>query len=118
MCCTSGQDRALMQSPPGITIFWQCFDDTMAALSGSQNREVPPALAMHFSSIPRSRRPPDVIREPICGANHFPGFSTTSEVVSNDSSPENTRNFVPVDSFGLSSTKRPYDPLLARIFSQ
>ena len=50
----------------------------------------------------------------MCGANHFPGSSTTSEVVSNDSSPENTFSFVASDSFGFSSTNRPYDPLLAR----
>src|SRR5580765_4672910 len=78
--------------------------DTIAALSVSQNRYVPPALLMHFSSIARSRRPPDVMREPMCGANHFPGSSTTSEVVSKDSSPEKTFIFAASASLGVATT--------------
>ena len=72
--------------------------------------------ALHLCG--RVRGPPEVMREAMCGANHFPGSSTTSEVVGKDSSPENTFSFVASDSFGFSSTNRPYDPLLARIFSQ
>ena len=51
----------------------------------------------------------------MCGANQFPGCSTTSEVVSNDSSPENTFSLVALESLGFSSANSPYDPLLARV---
>ena len=105
-------------APSGISIFFLLRVETMAALSVSQNRYVPPESVMHFSSIANSKRPPAVISEPICGANHFPGSSTISEEVSNDSSPEKTRSLVVFTSFGFNSTKSPYDPLLARIFSQ
>src|SRR6266852_5429213 len=119
MLWTSSQDNAVMgAAPPTIAIFCPRFADTIAALSVSQKRYVPPASAMHFSSMAKSKRPPDVIRDPTCGANQFPGSSTTSDVVSKGSSPVNTFTLVALDSLGLSSTKRPYDPLFARIFSQ
>ena len=109
---------ALGAAPSGIAICCLCAVDTIAALSVSQNRYVPPASATNRSSIAKSKRPPAVISDPMWGANHFPGSSTTSEVVSNESSPENTRNFTLSHSFGLSSTNNPYDPLFARILSQ
>jgi hypothetical protein len=86
---TSAQESAVIGfAPSGIAIRCLCFAETMAALSVSQNRNVPPASLMHLSSIASSNRPPDVMREAMCGANHFPGSSTTSDVVSKDSSPE------------------------------
>src|SRR5437660_2948456 len=89
MFCTSADESAVIScSPSGIAISCLASVETMAALSVSQNRYVPPASPMHFSSMAKSRRPPDVIKEAMCGANHLPGSSNTLEVVSNESSPE------------------------------
>jgi len=82
ICWTLVQEKAVIGSAPsGIVICFSYCEETIAALSVSQNRKVPPESAMHFSSIPRNRRPPDVMREAMCGANHFPGSSITSDVV-------------------------------------
>src|SRR5260370_15355747 len=100
-------------APSGIGIRRLCSIEMIAALSVSQYAYAPSASAIHLSSIDKSSRPPAVIREPMWGASQSPGSSTTFDVVSNDSSPENTLSGSLSDSFGLSSTKRPYGPLLA-----
>src|SRR5947209_7693132 len=96
-----------------------CLEATIARESVSQNRYVPPAFLTETSSIASSRRPPDVMREARGGQYQSPGFSITGGLSGNVSSPENTFIFIRLlFSLGLSSTNRPYEPLLARIFSQ
>jgi hypothetical protein len=51
----SALDSAVIGFAPfGIGIRCLCAVETIAALSVSQKRNVPPASAMHFSSIPKS----------------------------------------------------------------
>ena len=66
-------------APSGIAIGLPCSADTIAALSVSQKRNVPPASAMHFSSIAKKQTPPgrnersDVRRKPLSRLFHHVG---------------------------------------------
>src|SRR5207237_5178916 len=103
MSSTSCHDKALTASFPSASL---CSPPThgtkppfsvatIAILSVSHIRYVPPIFVTVFSSIASSRRPAAVIQEAIKGQNHFPGSSALSGLgfKSNWSSPENTRTF-------------------------
>jgi len=54
---TSSHDMAVIgRLPSGIEIVCLCLVDTIAALSVSQNRYVPPAFVMQRSSMAKRRR--------------------------------------------------------------